>query len=146
MHFFRLKPKCVKAMSQNDHLITFFSSEYNPLTISIDEEPVRIEDADGNIVIVPGKVKFDSGNDAGTAISINLVNTLGLEPDSRKKMKVAIAEGREIECKKVTIKLFIRKRPFTVDALFGAVADDTDLLVGMEIIKQLNSENFTLGT
>ena len=51
-----------------------------------------------------------------------------------------------IECKKVTIKLFIRKCPFTVDALFGAVADDTDLLVGMDIIKQLSSENFTLTT
>lgn len=107
---------------------------------------MRIEDADGNIIKVPGKVKFDSGNDAGTAISKKLGNTLGLEPDARKKIKCCVPGGGVIECKKVTINLFIRKRPFTVDALFGAVADDTDLLVGMDIIKQLSSENFTLTT
>ena len=95
--------------------------------------------------MVPGKVKFDTGNDAGTAISEKLGSTLGLEPDSRKKMKACVPGGDEIEFSKVTIKLFIRKRQFIVDALFGAVASGTDLLVGMEIIKQLDGENFTLG-
>jgi len=130
-------------MSQNDHFNFLFSSEYKPQTISIDEEPVKIQDGYGNIILVPGKVKFDSGNDAGTAISKELGNTLGLEPDSRKKMKVCVTGGNVIEYKKVTIKLFIRKRQFTVDALFGAVASGTDLLVGMEVIKKL--ENFNLG-
>jgi len=119
--------------------------KYKPQTISIDEEPVKIQDGDGNIILVPGKVKFDSGNDAGTAISEKLGNTLGLKPDSRKKRKVRVTGGDAIECKIVTIKLFIRKRQFTVNALFGAVASGTDLLVGMGIIKQLNGENFTLG-
>ena len=54
--------------------------------ISIDEEPVQIEDADGNMIIVPGTVKFDSANNAGTAISKELSNTLGLEPDLIKKV------------------------------------------------------------
>ena len=126
-------------------IFLFSSSEYKPQTISTDEEPVEIEDADENIIMVPGKVKFDTGNDAGTAISKELCNTLGLEPDSRKKMKVSVAGGGEIKCEKVTITLHIRKRQFKVDALFDAVASGTDLLVGMDIIKQLNSENFTLG-
>ena len=95
--------------------------------------------------MVPGRVLFDSGNDAGTAISEKLCNTLGLEPDSRKKIKVFVPGGDVNEFKTVTIKLLIRKRPFTVDALVGAVTEVTDLLVGMEIIKQLSSENFTLG-
>ena len=132
-------------MFQNDHFNFLFSSEYKPQTISIDEEPVKIQDGDGNIILVPGTVKFDTGNDAGTAISKELGDTLGLEPDSRKKRKVHVTGGGVIEYKKVTIKLFIRKRQFIVDALFGAVASGTDLLVGMEIIKQLNGENFTLG-
>ena len=106
---------------------------------------MKIEDGDGNVIFVPGTVKFDSANDAGTAISKELGHTLGLEPDSRKKSKISVTGGGVIECKKVSIKLFIRKRQFTVDALFGAVAKGTDLLVGMDIIKQLNSENFTLG-
>ena len=106
---------------------------------------MKIEDGDGNVIFVPGTVKFDSANDAGTAISKELGHTLGLEPDSRKKSKISVTGGGVIECKKVSVKLFIRKRQFTVDALFGAVAEGTDLLVGMDIIKQLNSENFTLG-
>jgi len=120
--------------------------KYPPQAVSIDDEPVRIEDADGNIIKVPGKVKFDSGNDAGTAISKKLGNTLGLEPDARKKIKISVPGGDVIECKKVTIKLFIRECQFTVDALFGAVARGTDLLVGMDIIKQLIHEKFTLTT
>ena len=132
-------------MFQNDHFNFLFSSEYKPQTISIDEEPVKIQDGDGNIILVPGTVKFDTGNDAGTAISKELGDTLGLKPDSRKKRKVHVTGGYVIEYKKVTIKLFIRKRQFIVDALFGAVASGTDLLVGMEIIKRLNGENFTLG-
>ena len=132
-------------MFQNDHFNFLFSSEYKPQTISIDEEPVKIQDGDGNIILVPGTVKFDTGNDAGTAISKELGDTLGLEPDSRKKRKVHVTGGDVIEYKKVTIKLFIRKHQFIVDALFGAVACGTDLLVGMEIIKGLNGENFTLG-
>jgi len=98
--------------------------------------------------MVPGKVKFDSGNDVGTAISKKLCDTLSLhvETDPRKKIKISVAGGYVTECMKtVTIKLLIRKRPFTVDALVGAVAEGTDLLVGMEIIKQLDNENFTLG-
>ena len=50
-----------------------------------------------------------------------------------------------IERRKVGIKLVIRNRQFTVDAYFDAVAKGTDLLVGMDIIEQLLSENFILG-
>jgi len=71
---------------------------------------------------------------------------LHVEPDPRKKIKISVPGGHVIECMKtVTIKLLIRKRFFTVDALYDTVAEGTDLLVGMEIIKQLNNQNFTLG-
>lgn len=70
---------------------------------------------------------------------------MGLEPDLSKKVYISVPGGAVDEYNPVKIKLFIRKRTFTVDALFGAVAGVTDLLVGMDVIKQLNSEDFSLG-
>lgn len=55
--------------------------------ISIDEEPVKIKNADGKCVLVK-KVKFDTGNDGGTAISSGLLHKLGLEPDRSKKYRM----------------------------------------------------------
>ncbi len=102
-------------------------------------------DHNGNIIRVPGSVKFDTGNTAGTAISKELVYKLGLQPSSSKKVKVALAGSCSIQCCRVKITLIIRKHRFSVDALVGATAPGTDLLVGMDIIEQLNDKKFTLG-
>ena len=114
--------------------------------ISIDEEPVQIKDSYGNLMPVPGSVKFDTGNDGGTAISCDLVQKLDLElDDSKKKKCVTGPGGMALLCSRVEIKIMIRKKKFKVKALVGATAIGTDLLVGMDIIKHLNDENFTLG-
>lgn len=111
----------------------------------MDEEPVKIADHNGNMIQVPGEVKFDTGNNVRTAISEELVNKLGLQTNERKKLKVSLAGGHSIQCCRVKIKLVIRKHRFNVHALVGAVAPNTDLLVGMDIIQQLNDKDYTLG-
>lgn len=116
-----------------------------PKIISVDEELVKIADQNGNMIHVPGNVKFDTGNNVGTAISEQLVETLGLRSDERKKVKVSLAGGNSMQCCRVKIKLAIRKHKFVVHALVGAVASNTDLLVGMDIIEQLNDKGYTLG-
>ena len=52
---------------------------------------------------------------------------------------------QELDCCRVKICLLIRKCVFKVDALVGAVAPQTDLLIGNEIIEQLAKENFSIG-
>ena len=101
---------------------------------------------DGNIIRFPGTVKFDTGNDSTTGISNELVDSLGLEPDHSKKVKVSLPGGGVLQCSRVNFKLRIRKRRYKVEnALVGAVAPGTDLLIGMDIIQKLNDNGFTLG-
>ena len=96
--------------------------------------------------LVLGSVKFDTGNDAATAISKKLVNDLGLKPNLLKKRKVTLAGGLDMSCGFVEINIVVRGHEFCVKALVGAVGLDTDLLVGMDVIQRLGKEKFTLGT
>ena len=93
---------------------------------------------------MPGSVKFDTGNDVATAISRRLLEELGLEPDQSKKIRVT-GVGGDMECFRVEISLRIRRRMFKVSALVGAVAGDTDLLIGNDIITELDKLNFSFG-
>lgn len=123
----------------------FFSfSEFKPQVISIDEEPVKIKNGEGKAILVPGNVKFDTGNDAGTAISLRLLEKLDLEPDRSKKYSVE-GVGGVMECFRVEISLRIRRRVFKVSALVGSVAGDTDLLIGNDIMTKLDKLNFSFG-
>ena len=128
-------------------LLLVFCSEYKPKVISIDEEPVKIKNADKKFIQVPGMVTLDTGNDAATGISRKLLEKLNLEDkiDYSKKRKFMVAGGSSIECNRVHITLKIRDMKFPTNALVGALAPKTDLLIGMEIISKLNDENFTLG-
>ena len=101
-------------------------------------------------IIVPGVVKFDTGNDGGTAMSRDLMEELGLEPDRSKKFLRAGIGGKVVDCFKLKICLCIRKRQFEVDAIVGAgaldpVARGTDLLIGNDIISRLVEEGFSIG-
>ena len=93
---------------------------------------------------MPGSVKFDTGNDVATAISRRLLEELGLEPDQSKRIRVT-GVGGDMECFRVEISLRIRRRMFKVSALVGAVAGDTDLLIGNDIITELDKLNFSFG-
>ena len=96
--------------------------------------------------LVSGRVKFDTGNDAATAISEKLVNDLGLNSNILKKRKVLLPGGSCKAFGRVEISFFVRGCKFSVKALVGAVCPDTDLLVGMDVIKRLlDKEKFTLG-
>ena len=104
---------------------------------------MKIRNGDGKRVLVK-QVKFDTGNDGGTAISSDLVEKLGLEPDRSKKSRM-VGIGGPMECYRVKISLYIRKRHFKVNALVGAVTPGTDLLIGNDIMEKLDKENFTIG-
>ena len=125
-----------------------YFSGYKPLVTSRDEEPVKIENGCGDMILVPGRVLFDTGNEAATAISRELLYTLNLEPDPSnpsRKREVSLAGGSVQQFDRVKILLMIRGYQFKVRALFGALAKGTDLLVGMDIIQQLYDLNFTIG-
>ena len=85
---------------------------------------------------------FDTGNEAATVISRELLWELNLQPDPNKKKKV-IGESREFET--IQIVLIIRGHHFEVCALVDAVAKVTDLLVGMDVIQQLYDLGYTIG-
>ena len=122
-----------------------FYSEHKPQIISTDEEPVKIQNGEKIYIYVPGSVKFDTGNEVATAISTDLVEKLDLEPDRTKRMRLVVAGGSVLDCYTVKIKLRIRGHMFKLNAPVGAVAPGTDLLIGQDIIKKLNDENFSLG-
>jgi len=126
---------------------------YKPKVISVEEEMVEIMNADGNYVNCPGEVTFDTGNCGGTAISRELVKELNLEDTIDHENKVrcwGVArddDDKQISnlCSTIKINIKIRKKPFPVRALYGVPAEGTDLLIGMDIIKELFDEDFTLG-
>ena len=73
------------------------------------------------------RVLFDTGNEVATSYL-----ELNLQPDPSKKRKVKLAGGGSVD-----IELIIRGYHFKVCALIDVVAEGTDLLVGMDIIKKL---------
>ncbi len=125
--------------------IYLFCSEHKAKVISIDDEPVKIKNQSGKMILVPGSVKFDTGDDAGTGISNELVEELRLKPDCRKRRRVTGPGGTVLTCSVVEVTVVIRRRKFRRTALVGATAPGTDLLIGMDIIKRLNDKNYTLG-
>ncbi|XP_068753746.1 uncharacterized protein [Montipora capricornis] len=128
---------------------------FKPKVISIDEEPVDIQNADGVFIPCPGEVKLDTGNNFRTGISKELIKFLKLEEevDNRKRIRYTAA-GRDAdgnpnhgECSSVMIKLKIRRHVFKVRAAVGVAVKDINLLIGMDVINKLTSKyNFTLGT
>ena len=88
---------------------------------------------------------FDTGNEAGTGISRELLWELNLQPDPNKKKKVIGESGESREFETIQIVLIIRGHHFEVCALVDAVAKDTDLLVGMDVIQQLYDLGYTIG-
>lgn len=126
---------------------------YKPNVISIHEEPVEISNSDGFFVQCPGLVTFDTGNTCATGISNKLVKKLNLEKkiDHTKMIRFVTAGPDDMgnpnssECATVKIFLRIRQEVFEVMALVGAPVQNTELLIGMDIIEKLTDENFTLG-
>lgn len=105
-----------------------------------------MQNALGEVISVQGlrKVLFDTGNEVGTGISRELLLKMNLQPDPKKKKKVElIGESREFET--VQIELVVRGHHFSVCGLVDAVAKDTDLLVGMDVIQQLYDKGYTIG-
>lgn len=96
------------------------------------------------MISVPGSVKFDTGNDVATAISHGLMDKLDLKTDRSKTIMVTGIGGNALHCFRVKICLRIRKCVFKVDALVGAVAPQTDLLIGNKIIEELGKENVSV--
>ena len=113
--------------------------------ISITEEPVQIKDGNGSWILVPGDVLVDSGNEVATGISEKLVHKLDLHPDRSKLRKVVTAGGKEFQCSTVEIEINVRGHKFKVYALVGAPAPDTDLLIGIDVIKPLFDLKYSLG-
>ncbi|KAK2547070.1 hypothetical protein P5673_033163 [Acropora cervicornis] len=153
---------CVsKAIDESDKSLLYVSKledeqigeGYKPKVISVEEEMVEIMNADGNYVNCPGEVTFDTGNCGGTAISRELVKELNLEDTIDHENKVRFwgvardDDDKQISnlCSTIEINIKIRKKEFPVRALYGVPAEGTDLLIGMDIIKKLFDEDFTLG-
>ena len=120
---------------------------YKPLVISRDEEPVEIQNAFDKVIPVPGKfrVLFDTGNEAATGISRELLLELNLQPDPNKQGKANLAGGGSGQFETVQIVLLIRGYQFSVCALVDVPAKGTDLLVGMDIIEKLFDLGYTIG-
>ena len=99
------------------------------------------------MILVPGhcRVLFDTGNEVATSISREPQLELNLQPVLNKKMKVKIAGGGSGQFETVNIDLIIRGYHFKVCALIDAVAEGTDLLMGMDIIKKLFDSGYTIG-
>ena len=120
---------------------------YKPFIISRDEELVDMQKACGEVIPVPEhwRVLFDTGNEVATSISRKCLLELNLQPDPSKKRKVKLAGGGSGQFETVEINLIIRGYHFKVCALIDAVAEGTDLLVGMDIIQKLFDSGYTIG-
>lgn len=121
--------------------------------ISIEDEPLKIKNAEGNFVDCPLDVTFDTGNSVATGISVKLVRLLNLEGKIDYTQAVpVVGVGRDEDgnpitnfCHTVKIEIKIREMVFTVNALYDIPVENTHLLIGMDIIDPLFAENFTLG-
>ncbi len=116
--------------------------------ISIHNEPVKITDGSGQFIDVPGEVVVDTGNDAGTGISLELFYKLNLQPTSRhlsRTVFVNVGGGNMEKFSTVPLEVEVKGHQFSVDALIGAPARGTDLLIGNDLINQLIEKGFTIG-
>ena len=130
-------------------------SGYKPYVISRDEEPVKIQNASGEMSPIHHvfglesgkmrwKVLFDTGNEVGTGISRELLEELDLLPDDKEEVVELIGGGSDTY-KTRELKLFIRGCHFRAHGLVGAVAKDTNLLMGTDVIEQLYDRGYTIG-
>ena len=105
-----------------------------------------MKNAFGEVIPVRGrrKVLFDTGNEVGTGISRELLLKLNLQSDPSKKKKVKLIE-ESCEFETADIELIVRGHHFSVNGLVGAVNEDTNLLVGMDVIRQLYDKGYTIG-
>ena len=105
-----------------------------------------MKNAFGEVIPVRGrrKVLFDTGNEVGTGISRELLLKLNLQSDPSKKKKVKLIE-ESCEYETTDIELIVRGHHFSVNGLVGAVNEDTNLLVGMDVIQQLYDKGYTIG-
>ena len=105
-----------------------------------------MKNAFGEVIPVRGrrKVLFDTGNEVGTGISRELLLKLNLQSDPSKKKKVKLIE-ESCEFETADIELIVRGHHFSVNGLVGAVNEDTNLLVGMDVIQQLYDKGYTIG-
>ena len=125
---------------------------YKPKVISRGKEPVKIMNAYGKFVDCSGVV-FDTGNRAGTGISCDLVEDLKLNDKiDKKQTRTFVGVGRDDEgksirrkCNTIMIEVEIRQKRFPVRALVGVPVGKTRLLIGLDIINELEKEGFTLG-
>ena len=105
-----------------------------------------MKNAFGEVIPVRGrrKVLFDTGNEVGTGISRELLLKLNLQSDPSKKKKVKLIE-ESCEFETADIELIVRGHHFSVNGLVDAVNEDTNLLVGMDVIQQLYDKGYTIG-
>ena len=98
-----------------------------------------MQNAFGEVISVRGlgKVLFDTSNEVATGISRELLLKMNLQPDPKKKKKVELIGEESREFETVQIELVVRGHHFSVCGLVDAVAKDTNLLVGMDVIQQL---------
>ena len=131
-------------------------SEYKPYVLSRDEEPVKIQNASDEMILIhhvfelePDKIRwkvlFDTANEVCTGISRELLEELNLQADPNKKKKAKVIGGEPREFQTIQIVLVIRGHRFSVCGLVDAVAEDTNLLVGMDIIQPLYDLGYTIG-
>jgi len=126
---------------------------YKPKVISVEEEMVEIMNAEGNYVKCQEVATIDTGNTLATGISEELVEKLNLEDridHTNKTCYSGVVKGDDGEpisklCSTIPINIKIRKMKFSVEALYGVPRKHTGLLIGMDIIKKLFDEEFTLG-
>ena len=106
-----------------------------------------MQNAFGEVISVGGlrKVLFDTGNEVGTGISRELLLKLNLQPDPNKKKKVELIGGESREFETTQIELVVRGHHLSACGLVDAVAKDTNLLVGMDVIQQLYDKGYTIG-
>ena len=116
-----------------------------PLVISRDKEPVGILNGSGKVIPVTGRVLFDTGNEAATCITTELLLELNLQPGSRKKRKVGLPGGEIRKFEIIQIEPVIRGYQFPVSAIIDATPVDAALLVGMDIIEKLFDLGYTIG-
>lgn len=138
----------MKTSVRDQYIFWFFLSliaEYKPTVISIGEEPVKVRSGNGSFIPVPGNVLFDTGNLSATGISKKLLNKLGLQEDKTKLMKVKLPDGKEGQYGTVPLQIVVRGIKYKSNALVGAPAVGTDLLIGIDIIGKLIERKFSFG-
>ena len=114
---------------------------------------VEIMNAEGSYVNCPVEEEFDTRNTLATAVSEELVKKLNLEDRIDHTNKIWYSgivkddDDKPIgtSCSTIRVDIKIRERKFSVVALYGVPCEPTGLLIGMDIIKPLLDEGFTLG-